>query len=770
MRPLACRLNRKLLLGLVLTSLVSLFFTIVAAADARNLNYVPNEYIIHVQSGTSPSAVESLVNSMGASVVNKLPLSDMYHIKMGHSSRVSIFGSPSLSSHSSSLSSRIASKWAIDHIQPNYIYTLCDVPNDTGYVNQWGMKMINMPDAWDIEKGSDEYKVGVIDTGVADHPDLDGRVLPGYDFVDNDTDCSNDLVGHGTFVSGIIAAQGDNEVGVTGVCWENVKILPIRAFSGIYSDADTLLKAEQYALDQGVDVLNMSYGGYGDDSATDAMMAKLYAAGVILVAAAGNDDTSVPCYPAACNGVISVSALGPDESLASYSNYGSSIDIAAPGGDMSVENDPDGIYSTSVTTDDSTGAYVYSYAYEQGTSFACPHVAGAAALLLSYDIPAGEVTGRLLESARAPKTGTLDPYKYGAGVLDVAAALTNAGIKILQPSAGGTVSCRPTIKISLNNIDSASVKVYMDYPDADGNGVPDNLDDMSYVIINSSNISSYLVSDIITWPLDSSDCSLSAGEHSIYVKGAASAGAKEYTDWAVFTVTAKTFSPGLYLISLPYDIAGFDTGTLKMKALPENLFLNADGESSDFSDTSTSRVRLARWAPKTTSASGAGYLNYPDDLLAWQNPLDSNSSYSWYTGGSYNQNSGKYAFPAGSGFWLLVPSSEEVVLNSTYNTTKTSDAYEVSLYKGWNMFGNPYDKQITWTNALFTYKGTTKSLSDAQAAGWISTSVYYYTQTPVRGYHRLSNRDLLEAYTGYWLYARVGGVTSGDSLKMTILP
>ncbi|MCE5323443.1 S8 family serine peptidase [bacterium] len=763
MRPHACRLNKESLLGLKLVVLLGLCFGIVSAADAGNYNYVPNEYIINVQSGTSSSAVEMLVDNMGASIVKELPLSGMYHIKMGRTSRIS-------SRSRSSLSSRLAVTWAVDHIQPNYVYTLCTVPNDPGYENQWGMEMINMPDAWNIEKGVESVRVGVIDTGVANHPDLEGRISSGYDFVDDDSDPSNDLHGHGTFVSGIIAAQGDNDKGVVGVCWDNVQIVPIRAFEGSSADTDVLLEAEQYALDQGVDVLNMSYGSYGDDAATDEMMKKLYAAGVILVAAAGNEETNLPSYPASCDGVISVSALGPDESLAYYSNYGSTIDIAAPGGDDSTST-ADQIYSTVFSIDDDTGEYYYYYGYfGAGTSYACPHVAGAAAILLSYGIPASEVTDRLLKSARPPKTGALDPNKYGAGVLDVKAALTYGGVQILQPSAGGTVSSRPTFKISLTNVDTSSVKVYLDYPDTDENGVPDDLTDTSYVILDSSNISAGIIT--ATWPLDSSTQSpLSAGDHSIYVRASSTAGGQIYSDWAVFSVASTTFSSGLYLISLPYNFAHFDSdGALTMTALPENLFLTADGESANFADTSKLRVRLARWSPKTTIASGAGYLYYPDNVLAWENPLDSNSSYSWYTGGSYNQSSGVYSFPVGTGFWLMVPSNQEVVLNSAYSAVLESDAYNISLYKGWNMFGNPYDKQVSWSNAFFTYKGITKTLADAQAAGWIGSSVYYYTQTPSRGYHKLSNRDALDAYMGYWLYARVGGVTSSDSLEMTILP
>lgn len=769
MRRQVCRLNMKLTLGTALAVLAGLLI-IVASAAAGQLYYVPNEYIIHVQSGTSDSTVESLVDKMGASVVSKLPLPNMYQIKLGRISSMSLSGSSSSSLRSSSVS-----KWVIDYIQPNYLYSLSEVPNDPDYDNQWGLEMIDMPGAWDIEKGSDKVVVGVIDSGVAKHPDFGNRVLTGYDFVDNDTDASNDTLGHGTFVAGIIAAEADNGEGIAGVCWENVKILPIRAFSGKTASTSVLLTAEQYALDQGVEVLNMSYGAAGEDTATQDMMKKLNAAGTILVAAAGNEATSIPNYPAACDEVISVSALGPDENLASYSNYGSTIDIAAPGGSMSSTTDPNGIYSTTFTIDSSTGGYTYDYGYEQGTSFASPHVAGAAALLLSYGVPASEVRGRLLNSARVPKSGILDPLKYGAGVLDVKASLASSNIKILQPSKGGTVSTNPTFKISLKGIDSTSIKVYLDYTDANGNGVPDNLDDTSSVIINNSNISTYLdpESNVITVLYSKLSLgSLSIGEHWVYVRGTSTADGSEYTDWATFNVTGTTFSPGLHLISLPFDFTKYaDDGTLSMSVVPENLFVTKDGDPVNFTLSSTSKAKLIRWVAKASSASGSGYFSYPDSSLAWENPIDSNISNSWYTGGGFIGGS-TYAFPAGSGFWLMVPGTDDILLNDTYakNPVDSNTAYSTCLYKGWNMFGNPYNDQVSWSNALFTYRGIRKSLADAQAAGWIASSVYYYTQTPSRGYQRLANRDVLEPFTGYWIYALVGGVSSSDSLVMTIIP
>jgi subtilisin family serine protease len=750
-------------LSLCVILLLSLISALAVGAAGQSY-YVPNEYIIHVQSGTSLSDVEAIVNRMGASIIKQLPLSDTYHIRLGGSSIVRASGTSSK-----------AVKWVIDKIQPNYVYSAFAEPTDPKWDDLWGMEMINMPQAWDTEKGSENITVAVVDSGVAKHPELVSRLVDGYDFIEDESDSSDDVDGHGTHVSGTIAAQGDNGIGVVGVCWDNVKIMPLRVLDdyGAGTSAD-VVDALAFALENDADVINMSLGtdaGIPGDDATHNQIKKLYNAGIIIVAAAGNEASELPAYPAAFDEVISVSALDKNEQLAYYSNYGSTIDIAAPGGDTS-SGTSGGIWSTTVSF--STGEAVYSYDSWQGTSMACPHVAGAAALLLSAGIPTSDVRSRLLTTARVPATGTYDKKKYGAGVLDVAAALSNASIKVLQPGKGGTVGTNPTIKISYSGIDSASIKVYMDYPDIDDNGIPDDLTDTKYVIIDNTNISSYLNSTNKTisgtyYKITGS--TLSQGDHQIYVQGNAIIGGGTFTDWAAYTVSAAGFTEGIHLISLPYDFALGKGENLTVSQVPEDLFLNEDGTSVNFTTVNSSRAMLTRWIPKTSSDSFAGYYYYPYNSLAWSNPYAYNSSYGWYTGGGFlGTISGEYAFPAGTGFWIKL--EEDALLNTKYvgSVTPINQALNVSLFKGWNMFGNPYDKQVSWGNTLFTYRGVKKTLADAQAAGWVNSNVYYYTQTPTSGYQKLSSRGFLEPYYGYWIYAYVGGIASGDSLVMTILP
>ncbi len=306
----------------------------------------------------------------------------------------------------------------VRYAEPNYIRRPMFLPNDVNYAKQWHYPMVNLPQAWDITQGSADVIVAVIDTGILSrHPDLQGQLSPdGYDFIslesisqdgdgiidDNPEDVGDEMQGgssfHGTHVAGTIAAATNNAIGVAGIAFQS-KIMVLRALGvggGLSSD---IMEAMLYAagLDndsnttplQKADVINMSLGG-GSFSQTEKDIIDLVRAeGVVIVAAAGNDYTSVPSYPAAYDGVVSVSAVGPEKALAPYSNFGATIDVAAPGGDLSkdVNNDSigDGVLSTSGDDSSAGGAIRNVYSYYQGTSMACPHMAGVVALMKSLD-------------------------------------------------------------------------------------------------------------------------------------------------------------------------------------------------------------------------------------------------------------------------------------------------------------------------------------------------------------------------------------------------
>jgi len=243
-------------------------------------------------------------------------------------------------------------------------------PNDPGYTQQWALDKVDAPAAWSISTGSDVL-IAVLDTGTdLDHPDLVSKVRTDVDWdFANDDPVADDDHGHGTHVSGIVAAATDNDRGIAGMDWEGT-VLPLKVLlaNGSGSTSD-LAEAIRYAADHGTDVINMSLGGASEDGCPTYVQAAVdyaHAKGVVLVAAAGNHVGSEPnteMCPANCNHVLGVAATERDDAVASYSNYGTHVSIAAPGSE---------IYSTIKDGE---------YGNKWGTSMASPYVAGLAGLL-----------------------------------------------------------------------------------------------------------------------------------------------------------------------------------------------------------------------------------------------------------------------------------------------------------------------------------------------------------------------------------------------------
>ncbi len=302
----------------------------------------------------------------------------------------------------------------VEYAEPNYIRRPLFTPSDPYYQYQLHYPQIRLPQAWDITTGAASVIVAVVDTGVfLAHQDLAGQLVSGYDFISdganandgdgidsNPDDPGDSTVGnsswHGTHVAGTIAATSNNSIGVAGIA-PGARIMPLRALGkqgGTDYDIDQALRFAAGLLNdsmtvptQAADIINLSIGGAGFSQIVQDLYNDLHSQGIIVVAAAGNENSSVPSYPATYDNVVSVSAVDYQNQRAPYSNFGTSVDVAAPGGDASVDRDgngyPDGVMSTLV--DDSTGTRANSYAFYQGTSMAAPHVAGVAALMKSVN-------------------------------------------------------------------------------------------------------------------------------------------------------------------------------------------------------------------------------------------------------------------------------------------------------------------------------------------------------------------------------------------------
>jgi serine protease len=384
----------------------------------------------------------------------------------------------------------LAARPDVEYAQPNYIFQVTATPNDSAYPQQWhyfdngtgpgqAPGGINLPSAWDTNKGSASVVVAVIDTGILpNHEDISGspNLVGGYDMISDptmandgggrDADASDpgDAIAanecypgspaqpsswHGTHVAGTVGVgKTNNGIGVAGVNW-SVKVQPVRVLGKCGGTMVDINDAIRWAAGISVPgapanptparVINMSLGGAAPCSASPATQAAIndaIARGVTVVVAAGNEAADASGFiPASCNGVITVAAGDRRGYLATrYSNYGARVDLMAPGGDVRQDSDADG------NPDGVLSMVQGGYAYYNGTSMAAPHTAGVAALLLAED-PARtpDQIRSLLKSRALARTAVQCPKPCGAGLLSASAGGTTpppAGVAVtLAPSA-----------------------------------------------------------------------------------------------------------------------------------------------------------------------------------------------------------------------------------------------------------------------------------------------------------------------------------------------
>jgi thermitase len=306
--------------------------------------------------------------------------------------------------------------------EPNWRLELADgwVPNDTLYPRQPALPTIGAPQAWALWRGDDRFIMAILDTGARlDHQDLQARLLPGYDFGDDDNDPS-DPFGHGTYVTGIAGAVTNNARGVAAVA-PHGKILPVKVFTdagqGFLND---MIDGIGYAVVQGAHAINLSLGNTNNPnnvwSVVETALNQAWNAGVVIVAAAGNTNSTAPFYPAYYPVCIAVAACNLDGTRSSVSTYGSWVDVAAPSGD---------VYSTTNSGDNTYGRNTRGY-----TSYAAPFVTAQAAML--YALVADGPADRSRARAQAVRelietTATAVPGNYVAhGMINLQASVQKA--------------------------------------------------------------------------------------------------------------------------------------------------------------------------------------------------------------------------------------------------------------------------------------------------------------------------------------------------------
>lgn len=328
---------------------------------------------------------------------------------------------------------------AVEYAELNHIAYALWTPNDPLYSYQWHFHGppaggINMPAAWDITTGNTSVIIAVIDTGVAYEtranyqlaPDLVNTVfVPGYNFVRDNTH-ANDDDGHGTHVTGTLAQTTNNNYGVAGIAF-NCAIMPVKVLNK-KGEAPYTQVAEgvYFAADNGADVINLSLGGPYDDTTLRNAIAYAHNHGVVIVCAAGNEAQSGndPHYPAAYPQSIAVGATQYDRNRAPYSNTGSYLDLVAPGGNNSLDQNGDGNWDGILqqTFGDNPRDWSKWWLYE-GTSMAAPHVSATAALLIANGLTDPNLVREALENTADDLGSPGWDSEYGWGIINPYAAL-----------------------------------------------------------------------------------------------------------------------------------------------------------------------------------------------------------------------------------------------------------------------------------------------------------------------------------------------------------
>jgi thermitase len=329
--------------------------------------YAPGQVVVKYKDNASASAVKSARAKANGTVMEKNNKLGFEVVKVKGSVEETI--------------EKLKKDPNVEYAEPNYYLHATYTPNDPYFSSrQYGPQKIQAPQAWDITEGSGA-KIAIVDTGVqSNHPDLAGKVVGGWDFVDNDS-TPQDGNGHGTHCAGIAAAVTNNSTGIAGTA-PKASILAVRVLNNSGSGTWTAVaNGITYAADQGADVISLSLGGTVGNSGLQQAVDYAWSKGSVVVAAAGNAGTTAPNYPAYYSNAIAVASTDQNDNKSSFSTYGSWVDVAAPGSS---------IYATYPTS---------TYASLSGTSMATPHVAGVAGLLASQGRSASNIRAAIENTA-----------------------------------------------------------------------------------------------------------------------------------------------------------------------------------------------------------------------------------------------------------------------------------------------------------------------------------------------------------------------------------
>jgi serine protease len=315
-------------------------------------------------------------------------------------------------------------------------------PNDRFYRAQWNMRLVDAERTWGIQTGSSDVIVAVLDTGVAFEdfgpfrkaPDWGGtRFVAGFDFVNQDSHPNDDEY-HGTHVSSTIAEATNNREGMAGLAF-GCAIMPVKVLDDEGNGSFfNVAEGVDFAVRNGAKVINLSLGGPSPSTVMQQAVDRAVQAGVTVVAASGNDGEGRVDFPAALPNVIAVGAVDGRKALAPYSNFGSQIDVVAPGGDGDRDDDNDGLADAVFQQMPDPDAVavgrfdVFDYFGLQGTSMATPHVAALAALLYSQGITQPAAVQAAIEQSAEDLGAAGRDDRFGHGLIRPSQALRGLGL------------------------------------------------------------------------------------------------------------------------------------------------------------------------------------------------------------------------------------------------------------------------------------------------------------------------------------------------------
>ena len=412
----------------LLPFLLLVFFALTAKIRATvsltfdSSSYAPGEIIVQFRPLVPQGIMERITQDSGAQIKERLFLPRTFVLKVP-------------TGQEENLAKTFSQNLLVSYAEPNFKAYALAVPNDPYFSLQWGMTKVQGPEAWDISHGSSAAQIAILDTGIdKDHEDLAAKTVARVNFTTTASD--DDLYGHGTHVAGIAAALTNNSIGVAGLGYEaslmSVKVLNDSG-SGYYS---WVANGINWAANNGAKVINLSLGGSSGSTTLKNAVDYAWSKGVVLACAAGNSGNTSPTYPAYYSNCLATAATDSNDQKASWSSYGSWVDVAAPGVN---------IYST-FPNHPYTINKSLNYDYGSGTSMATPHVAGLAGLLFGYNLGLSNTQVRSAIETYADDIAGTGSY-WSQGRINAYRSLSSLSVTptpTLTPTPTPTVAPTPT--------------------------------------------------------------------------------------------------------------------------------------------------------------------------------------------------------------------------------------------------------------------------------------------------------------------------------------